>query len=120
MKPERFTMCVREAWRTSMSDRPLIARTSITWMIFLVPLVVVTTVNAQTTPRDQPRTPHTGTGTIRGRVVRADTSQPLRRVQVRIDEWSSKDQSGPTSTMTDAQGRYELTQLPAGTYQLKA
>jgi hypothetical protein len=103
-----------------MSDRPLVARTSLPWMIFLGLFAVATTVNAQPTPRDQPHMPRTGTGTIRGRVVRADTGEPLRRVQVHIDEWSAKDQSGPTSTMTDAQGRYELAQLPAGTYHLKA
>jgi hypothetical protein len=83
-------------------------------------VAVATTVTAQSTPRDQARTPRAGTATIRGRVVRADTGEPLRRVQVHIDEWSAKDQGGPTSTMTDAQGRYELTQLPAGTYHLKA
>jgi Carboxypeptidase regulatory-like domain len=103
-----------------MSYRPLVARPSLSWMIFLGFFAVVTTVNAQPTPRDQPHTPRAGTGKIRGRVVRADTGEPLRRVQIHIDEWSAKDQSGPTSTMTDAQGRYELTQLPAGTYHLKA
>jgi 5-hydroxyisourate hydrolase-like protein (transthyretin family) len=103
-----------------MSDRPLVARTSLLWMIFLWVFAVATTVNAQSTARDQPHPPRAGTGAIRGRVVRADTGEPLRRVQVHIDEWSAKDQSGPTSTMTDAQGRYELTQLPAGTYHLKA
>jgi hypothetical protein len=89
-------------------------------MICLVLFAVATRVNAQPTPRDQPRTPRAGTGTIRGRVVRADTGEPLRRVQVHVDQWSAKDQGGPTSTMTDAQGRYELTQLPPGTYHLKA
>jgi len=103
-----------------MTDRPLVARASLPWMIFFGLLAVATTANAQSTPRDQPRTPAAGTGTIRGRVVRADTGEPLRRVQVHIDERSAKDQSGPSSTMTDAQGRYELTQLPAGTYHLKA
>src|SRR3954469_14339266 len=103
-----------------MTDRPLVAHTSLPWMIFLGLLAVATTANAQSTPRDQARTPRAGTGTIRGRVVRADTGEPLRRVQVHIDERSAKDQSGPSSTMTDAQGRYELTQLPAGTYHLKA
>jgi Carboxypeptidase regulatory-like domain len=103
-----------------MSDRPLVARTSLPWVICLGLFAVAATVNAQPTPRDQPLTARAGTGTIRGRVVRADTGEPLRRVQVHIDEWSAKDQSGPTSTMTDAQGRYELTQLPAGTYHLKA
>jgi hypothetical protein len=61
-----------------------------------------------------------GTGVIRGRIVRADTGEPLRRVQVSVDEWSTGDRSGPASTMTGADGRYELTQLPAGRYLLKA
>ena len=77
-------------------------------------------MTAQAPARDQPRTPGAGTGVIRGRVVRADTGEPLRRVQVRVDEWSTGDLSGPAATMTDAEGRYELTQLPAGRYQLKA
>jgi hypothetical protein len=103
-----------------MSERPLVARLARPWMLALGLLAVATTANAQTTPRDRAHMPRAGTGTIRGRVVRADTGEPLRRVQVHIDEWSAKDQSGPISTMTDAQGRYELTQLPAGTYHLKA
>lgn len=79
-----------------------------------------TLVTAQVPARDTPPTPRAGSGAIRGRVVRADTGEPLRRVQVRVDEWSTADQSGPAATMTDAEGRYELAQLPAGRYQLKA
>jgi Carboxypeptidase regulatory-like domain len=89
-------------------------------IILFALLAAVTTATAQSPARDQPQTPRAGTGAIRGRVVRADTGEPLRRVQVRIDEWSAKDSSGPASTMTDAQGRYELTELPAGTYHVKA
>jgi hypothetical protein len=103
-----------------MSDRPPLARPALPWILFVGLFAAANAMSAQSTPRDQPHTPRAGTGTIRGRVVRADTGQPLRRVQVHIDEWSAKDQGGPTSTMTDAQGRYELTQLPAGTYHLKA
>jgi 5-hydroxyisourate hydrolase-like protein (transthyretin family) len=89
-------------------------------MLLLALCLVATAVTAQPPARDQPRTSRAGTGVIRGRVVRADTGEPLRRVQVRVDEWSTGDHSGPAATMTDAEGRYELTQLPAGRYQLKA
>jgi 5-hydroxyisourate hydrolase-like protein (transthyretin family) len=103
-----------------MSGWPRVARNSLPWMIVLGLFAAATMVDAQSTSRDQPHTSRAGTGAIHGRVVRADTGEPLRRVQVHIDEWSAKNQSGPASTMTDAQGRYELTQLPAGTYHLKA
>ena len=83
-------------------------------------LLPATVVTAQLPARGQPPAPRAGTGVIRGRVVRADTGDPLRRVQVRVDEWSTGDRGGPAATMTDADGRYELTQLPAGRYQLKA
>jgi 5-hydroxyisourate hydrolase-like protein (transthyretin family) len=102
-----------------MSDRSLVAHTSLP-IIVLGLLAMAAVVSAQPTPRDKPQTQKTGTGVIRGRVVRADTGEPLRRVQVHIDEWSAKDHGGPSSTMTDAEGRYELAQLPAGTYHLKA
>src|SRR5437764_1360593 len=103
-----------------MIQRPLVAATSLSLAILFGLLPAAVTLTGQSPPRDQPRTPRAGTGVIRGRVVRADTGEPLRRVQVRIDEWSAKDQTGPVSTMTDAQGRYELTQLSAGSYNLKA
>lgn len=103
-----------------MSDRPLVAPTSLSWIMLLAIVAGATAASAQSSARDPRNTPRLGTGAIRGRVVRADTGEPLRRVQIRIEEWSAKDQSGPASTMTDAQGRYELPQLPAGTYHLKA
>jgi hypothetical protein len=90
------------------------------FIILLGLFLAGTVVTAQVPAREKPPTPRAGSGAIRGRVVRADTGEPLRRVQVRVEEWSTADHSGPTATMTDAQGRYELTQLPAGRYQLKA
>jgi protocatechuate 3,4-dioxygenase beta subunit len=92
-----------------------------TQFIILVGLLLVgRAVTAQLPARDQPKNPRAGTGVIRGRVVRADTGEPLRRVEVRVDEWSTGDLSGAAATMTDAEGRYALTQLAAGRYQLKA
>ena len=68
-------------------------------------------------PRDRRATepPRTGTATITGRVTAADTGTPLRRVQARL---SSPELRGGRSTMTDAEGRYTLSYLPAGRYGL--
>lgn len=103
-----------------MIGRRTASDTRLCFTIVVTLLLVGTVVTAQLPARDQPPTPPAGTGVIRGRVVRADTGEPLRRVQVRVDEWSTNDLRGPAATMTDADGRYELTQLPAGRYQLKA
>ncbi|HSC27960.1 MAG TPA: carboxypeptidase-like regulatory domain-containing protein [Vicinamibacterales bacterium] len=58
----------------------------------------------------------TGTGSIRGRVLSADSGSPLRRAQVRI--------MGPDilakTALTDAEGRYEFGSLPAGRFTLQA
>jgi hypothetical protein len=87
--------------------------------ILLGLFLAATPAAAQTPARDQPK-PRAGTGAIRGRVVRADTGEPLRRAQVRVEDRTARDLSGTEVTLTDAQGRYELTQLPAGQYHLKA
>ena len=65
-------------------------------------------------PRDgaAAQTP-TGTGRIRGRVVAADTGAPLRRAQVRI---SAAELRVNRAATTDADGRYEFSELPAGRY----
>ena len=56
----------------------------------------------------------TGTGRLRGRVVAADTGSIVRRAQVRI---SSPD-IGSKTAFTDAQGRYEFRDLPAGRFNV--
>ena len=58
----------------------------------------------------------TGTGRIRGRVLAADSGNPLRRAQIRI---SSPDIL-PKAAMTDGEGRYEFRDLPAGRFTLQA
>jgi protocatechuate 3,4-dioxygenase beta subunit len=63
-----------------------------------------------------PRQPKTGTGRLRGRVLSAETGGPVRRAQVRI---SSAD-IGSKSAMTDAEGRYEFRDLPAGRFSMSA
>lgn len=62
----------------------------------------------------QNRAARTGTGRLRGRITAADTGAIVRRAQVRI--------SGPDiesrTAFTDAQGRYEFRELPAGRLSL--
>jgi protocatechuate 3,4-dioxygenase beta subunit len=66
-------------------------------------------------PRDV--RPRTGTSTIAGRVVDADSGQPVRRAVVRINS----PQLGPGRTVsTDADGRYRFATLPAGSYTVSA
>ena len=64
-------------------------------------------------PRGQVKT---GTGRILGRVVAAETGAAVRRAQVRI----SGTDIGAKSALTDADGRYEFRDLPAGRFSLTA
>ena len=66
-------------------------------------------------PRDTSQ--KTGTARIRGRVVAADTGQPLRKAQVRATAPELRENR---MTSTDAEGRFELKELPAGRYNLTA
>jgi protocatechuate 3,4-dioxygenase beta subunit len=73
---------------------------------------------APTPPRDGQPAPASGTASISGRVVQLDTGQPVRRVQVRAR--GSDAGSQDSSAMTDVEGRFELTKLAGGRYQLAA
>src|SRR5438128_6148938 len=64
-------------------------------------------------PRDASQ--KTGTARIRGRVVAADTGLPLRKAQVRV---FSPELRENRMASTDAEGKYELKDLPAGRYQV--
>jgi hypothetical protein len=56
----------------------------------------------------------TGTGSLRGRVVANDTGSAVRRAQVRI----SGPDIGTKTALTDAAGRYEFRDLPAGRFNV--
>ena len=61
--------------------------------------------------------PPKGTAALRGVVVAADTGAPVRRAQVR----ASAAQNGDSrTTLTDEQGRFELTELAGGRYTVVA
>jgi len=58
-----------------------------------------------------------GTSVIKGRIVAADSGQPLRKVFIRV---SAPELREGRVTTTDADGRYEIRELPAGRYTLNA
>ena len=62
---------------------------------------------------DAPR----GTAVLRGQIVAADTGSPIRRAQVRV---TSPDARESRVATTDAQGRFEIRELPAGRYTMTA
>ena len=60
--------------------------------------------------------PATGTASIHGRVVEASSGHPLSRVEIRAGSGA-----GPqASSLTDAEGRFDLNGLAAGTYTVAA
>jgi hypothetical protein len=65
--------------------------------------------------RDKPLRP--GTAVLRGRVMAADTGQPLRRAQVRIIAPEIRENR---MTTTDVEGRYEFKEVHAGRYTITA
>ncbi len=58
-----------------------------------------------------------GTAVLRGRVITADSGTPVRRAQVRATAAGVR---GARLVTTDAQGRFELKDLPAGRWNLSA
>jgi hypothetical protein len=56
-----------------------------------------------------------GTAVLRGMIVAADNGTPIRRAQVRV---SSPDARESRVATTDAQGRFEIRELPAGRYAM--
>lgn len=64
-----------------------------------------------------PGEPARGTSLIQGHVVSADTGTPLRRAVVQANEMRGL---GSALTQTDADGRFELRDLPAGRFAITA
>ena len=68
-------------------------------------------------PRDPRQAPAaTGTASIKGRILAADTGRPLRRARVVATAPELGGENRQTSTNAD--GRYELKDLPAGRYTI--
>src|SRR5262245_53078799 len=67
--------------------------------------------------RDTSQTVRTGTATLRGHVVAADTGQPLRKAQVRIIAPELRENR---LTSTDAEGKFEFKDVVPGRYNVMA
>ena len=85
-----------------------------------VALAAQSATPGQTTPpRDtsaqNPPPQAIATGKISGRVIAADTARPISRARVNL----SAPQGGGKTTLTDAAGAYELTEIPAGRFTLQ-
>ena len=78
--------------------------------------VQIQTINGEVVQGMPNRQFKTGTGSIRGRVTSAESGTPVRRAQVRI----SGTDIAPKTAMTDAQGRFEFGDLPAGRFKLSS
>jgi hypothetical protein len=63
-----------------------------------------------------PRQVKTGTARLRGRITSVETGGPVRRAQIRI----SGPDIGSKTAVTDAEGRFEFRDLPAGRFNLSA
>lgn len=68
-------------------------------------------------PRDGNAPLAVGNATLRGRVTAADTGRPLRRVLIRASAQAARE---ARTVNTDQNGRWELKDLPAGSYVIQA
>ena len=78
--------------------------------------IVVGGESMQMMPPGGPRQMKTGTGSIKGRLLAADTGNPVRRAQVRL---TGQDVL-PKMATSDNEGRFEFKDLPAGAFTLNA
>ena len=72
---------------------------------------------SQQPPRDKAAA-KSGTASIHGRIVAADTGAAVRRARISLT--STTNPLDTRSTTTDLDGRYDFTELPAGTYRVSA
>lgn len=73
--------------------------------------------NGQQPARDTAAAQATGTGGIAGSVVLADTGRPVRRARVTL---TGGDVRSTKTALTDDQGAFAFTELPAGRFTLSA
>jgi hypothetical protein len=64
----------------------------------------------------KPANPEPSTGSIRGRIVSADTGKPLGRVRVRVTPDGQRGFTRPVTANTNSRGEFEVKDLPPGSY----
>ena len=106
------------------SLRPLVLSLAMAFVLQLHPL----TARQQTAPPPPPPPPPSGEpaaqkpaprpANLSGRIVAADTGQPVRSAEIRLAAESSPG-AGSLVARTDEDGRFELLTLPAGSYYLQ-
>jgi uncharacterized protein (DUF2141 family) len=90
--------------------------------VFSLVFIAAATAGAQVPPpRDvapeSQQKPAVGTAVISGSIMMAGSTQPARKVRVSL---SSAELRGGRTAITDDQGRFSFTALPAGRYNLNA
>lgn len=93
------------------------ARVALLLMAFIVVAAMGAQAQSPQSPARDTVPRRTGGARIRGRVLAADTGAPVRRAIVRLTASELADQR---SKMTDADGRYDFRDLPAGNYSIYA
>ena len=97
----------------SVRTRPVVA------VVFLALSAIADAQQPQSPARDLPRERVTTTdGAIAGIIRAADTSLPIRGVDIRLTGTGRP--AVMRGAVTDANGRYEFSDLPEGTYRLEA
>jgi protocatechuate 3,4-dioxygenase beta subunit len=86
-------------------------------LFLVVAFLLAGSLVASTQAPPSPPSGQPDTGRIRGRIVAADTNAPLRGA--RVVAFIANGQP-PREAVTDADGRYEVAQLPAGTFTVSA
>nr|MBA3641592.1 carboxypeptidase regulatory-like domain-containing protein [Acidobacteriota bacterium] len=87
-------------------------------LALLFPVMLLSVDAAAQQPRDNQRRVSSGTATITGVVMSAESQpRPLRRVRVRI---SGTELEISQSTITTDDGRFAFDSLPAGRYTVSA
>src|SRR6059036_935875 len=85
----------------------------------VVLLIAVTLVGHAQSPPRAAAAPQTGTASVRGRVLAADTDAPLRNARVQITSLATGTGALPV-VLTDADGRFVVPSVAAGQYRVSA